>query len=149
MVLALLYERSALWRWVVLNSKGNPLFTAVFSVVTCAGFYGLGKGTMWLSNTAQPSREEMELQVKKDPHAEWYAGHSREAMRALIEQTKSEKADIGSSTNLPKSALDRSVVPTGVKIPGVAWHPAVGKKQAETPKSTPSASTPADPRRRS
>lgn len=118
--MALLYEKSATWRWLVQQARQSNArllgISGAFVVI------GMGTGTAiyafseWFSGGAEKRAANYRAAIRHDPEAQRYAAHSRDALRALFEQ-RTDRAKEG----LDSAPVERSAALP--KIPQVAWHP--------------------------
>lgn len=131
--MALLYEKSATWRWLVHQSKQSPLHMLAVSGGILAAFYGLGQGVyalqQYYAGDGEERAREFRAEMQRDREAQRYAAHSRRALASMFAQLRNDKGN-GSSAN---EARGRGSAAEGeeeereeqerVKLPGVAWHP--------------------------
>jgi hypothetical protein len=123
--MALLYEKSATWRWLVQQARRS---TAGLLRVSGA-FIAIGMGTgvaiyafsEWFSGGAEVRAANYRAAMRHDPEAKRYADHSRDALRALFAQ-RADQQTVEPETSSEKSSI---ALP---KIPRVAWHPKADPK---------------------
>lgn len=88
--MALLFEKSATWRWLVYQSKQSPLRMLVVSGGIFATFYGVGKGVQAAQQLYAGDEEgrarELRERLKSDREAQRYASHSRRALASVFAQ---------------------------------------------------------------
>jgi hypothetical protein len=115
--MALLYEKSATWRWLVQQARRST--AGLLGVSGAFTVIGLGTGAAlyafseWFSGGAEKRAANYRAAMRHDPEAQRYALHSRNALRAVFEQ-RAEQGKAVPDPNCPK---------TLPKIPQVAWHP--------------------------
>lgn len=119
--MALLYEKSALWRAIVSGTR-NPRIMLTFVAVTTAGGYAVGKATqMATSTSSEASKQQIENVIKKDKESARYASHSKNALAVMFDSIKPESDD---STDDPNAKYKKNQL----KLPGVMWHPKLMEK---------------------
>lgn len=122
--MALLYERSALWRAIV-SATRDPRILVLFTVTTAAGGYALGKGSeMATAGASEKVKDDMEKKLRKDVEAARYANHSKNALAVMFDSLKPAETD---TANDPNAKYKKHPI----KLPGVMWHPKVAQKDKE------------------
>jgi hypothetical protein len=122
--MALLYEKSVLWRRLVQATK-DPRTMLLFMGMSTAGAAGIA----WVCQAAtdgatQETTKAMEKLKKKDYETARYASHSKVALGTMIDSYKKDGAaeQGGENTDGKKR----------IQLPGIAWHPkAVERDQRE------------------
>jgi hypothetical protein len=130
--MALLYERSRLWRRIVAATK-DPRILLVFAGSTVVG----GTLLAWASQSVTDSsssdtKKELERLKKRDKETARYAKHSKEALATLFEQVQSGR-DSASARIVEES---REAGKPAIKFPGIAWHPKAAKREQNRPKDS-------------
>ncbi|KAK4536268.1 hypothetical protein CDCA_CDCA08G2293 [Cyanidium caldarium] len=120
--MSLLYGKSALWRWLVYQTTLSPWRALAVS----GSFLAVGLGTGWAllganerfgGGGAAARDAELRRKLARDPEAQRYAQHSKDALAAIFAQVQSPS----NTPSLPRDATHTSAQP--LRIPGVAWHP--------------------------
>jgi hypothetical protein len=121
--MALLYEKSVLWRRLVHATKDRRVL-AVYMAASVAGASALAWGLQAVTDGgSRRTVVEMEKIKKRDSETARYAKHSKEALGIMIDTVKDGGHDEAKSTE-GKQRLS---------LPGVAWHPkAVERDQRAT-----------------
>lgn len=124
--MALLYERSAVWRAIV-SATRNPRVLMVFTVTTATAGCAIGKlSEMATAGASEKTKDDMERKVQKDAETARYASHSKNALAVMFENIKpGHEAD----------DVNAKYKKNPIKLPGVMWHPAVAKKELEAKKA--------------
>ncbi len=111
--MALLYEKSRLWRALV-HATRDPKILALCTVVATGGCTAIAFGLQSLTDQySEKTAEEMREKVKKDRESRRYADHSKRALDIVLKNAVGEEA---TPHKYP------------MKLPGVHWHPAVDDK---------------------
>lgn len=146
--MALLYERSRVWRTIVHATK-DPRVLALFFTSSIGGAALLAWGSQTATDSvAKKAREDLEDRQKRDYETARYSKHSKEALGQMFEHVRGDQAaPTGVSTGSTETEKPR------IKLPGVAWHPkaverdqrAAAKKAATAAATQPSASSSSNP----
>lgn len=109
--MAMLYERSALWRAIV-HATRRPRIMILFSCTMCASAYALAAGAKTITDqAAESTKSEMEERIVKDREAKRYAQHSKNALAVMLREAGRE------------DVTQEKAGEHEIKLPGVAWHP--------------------------
>lgn len=122
--MALLYERSAIWRAIV-SATRDPRILALFTMTSVAGGYVVAKCSQKAtSGASEQTKVEMEGILRKDAEAARYASHSKNALAIMLDNVKPQSADntIDSNAKYKKNPI---------KLPGVMWHPKIAERERE------------------
>jgi hypothetical protein len=131
--MALLYERSRVWRVIVQATKDpRILFVFAGSTVLAASAFAWGARSL-TESSAKDTHQELEKLRGRDKETARYAKHSKEALATLFEQVHPNR-DRESARILDES---RKAGKPPIKLPGVAWHPRVATPVANKKESKP------------
>ena len=121
--MALLYEKSAVWRAIV-HATRNPRVLTLFAVVTVGGAYVVAKASRSVTDKyTEETEAQMKDVVKRDKEAARYAAHSKKALAAMFDNIKQRRGvEVDSEAPHNKNPI---------KLPGLAWHPMAVKRDRE------------------
>lgn len=126
--MALLYERSAVWRTIVAATR-DPRLMLVFSVVTAGGAYGIARGSKAVTDVAaEEVKDDLETSMRRDREAARYAEHSKKALATMFDSFRRGRGE--QVADDPGAAHNKHPI----KLPGVMWHPKVAQRERELAK---------------
>jgi hypothetical protein len=124
--MALLYEKSVLWRRLVHATRDRRAL-AVYVAASVAGASALAWGVQAVTDGgSRRTFVEMEKVKKRDSETARYAKHSKEALGIMIDTVKDGGRDEEKSTGGKQR----------ISLPGVAWHPKAVEREQRATKET-------------
>jgi len=135
--MALLFEKSAGWRRLVAATR-DPRVMAAFTVASVATAGGVAFATQSVTDATGTAAAEKaaEATVARDWEAARYAAHSKRALGVLFDDVRGGGADKGGAAGGVStdsggggSRSQKPIDYRAIKLPGVAWHPAVAAKE--------------------
>lgn len=148
--MAMLFEKSASWRRLVAATR-NPRVMAAFTAASVAAAAGVAVATQSVTDSTggAASTAAASATVARDWEAARYAAHSKRALGVLFDDVRGpgEGATAGSGGGAASAAAadggggggsdggggggraPAAIDYRAIKLPGVAWHPAVAAKE--------------------
>lgn len=150
-VMALLFEKSVSWRRLVAATR-NPRVMAAFTAASVAAAAGVAVATQSVTDATggAASTAAASATVARDWEAARYAAHSKRALGVLFDDVRGrgEAASAGSRSGAASAGpsdgdgggghadggggggrAPAAIDYRAIKLPGVAWHPAVAAKE--------------------